>query len=670
MPNNVSCSNHLVDELGYHSQTSIASTTYDHTGIHKGLDSSPFLSPSPSLSPPPSPTVPSLSETPSRSPSLTPESEQQLREELQDQQKQPQQEQPFTLLTHPAIVYASDQLSDSNYTSRFHTVKVFDFDQTLFQSPLPNPALWDPSFIGILTSWNYCASGWWQNPATLELGPAAEASCWKDWWNEDIVAKVRESSADPGCLTVLLTGRNGPSFGLKLVEMSRRKKLDFDIIATKPTTVARLESKIPFKPTLKAPKPLEQYLKVGQEWLDMKMLDHFDVTVVQERMVYLEPQREIDLVFAMVEANNKQVDIEAAGGPYLVTGLGPLPRTRPELKDRHMWDPYEVYIPHPRLRIEVTKIVRYTGVMFSEAVQKILRDNLGSLDQLDSASQWIERPDGLRGQDLSKWVVPDDFHVTLCLGPAPEDYLTALGGLGSTVLIEVVSVGQHEGRIWALQIKEFETASGQDLQDLQIVAPNGQIYTSLDDLRAAYKSKISSPSTSSVSTSNKYMSVDLGHQGHIILKRDKTPHITMAYDRLNGTRAVDSGDIKEWEVLKTPAGELFQKRLVFVGTIAEKILLGMKSRKKSGQQLSAAAKGEVSVANIIKSLMGDKDISGRQLGEMIRNVKEEMERLSVENMTANEERIATIAQEVCDRVESRKASSSVASSRQSSPTPP
>ena len=94
----------------------------------------------------------------------------------------------YSLLTHPAIVFASERLSNSDYVSRFHTVNVFDFDQTLFQSPLPNPALWDPSFIGILTSWAYCGTGWWHNPGTLEMGPEIEASLWDGWWNEAIVS--------------------------------------------------------------------------------------------------------------------------------------------------------------------------------------------------------------------------------------------------------------------------------------------------------------------------------------------------------------------------------------------------------------------------------------------------------------------------------------------------
>ncbi|KAF9974560.1 hypothetical protein BGZ75_000776, partial [Mortierella antarctica] len=638
------------------------------------------------------------------------------------------EELPFSLVTHPAVVYAAGRLGDAAYTSGFHTVNVFDFDQTLFQSPLPNPALWDPSFLGILTSWNYCGTGWWHNPGTLELGPETEATCWKGWWNEDIVEEVKKSSADPGCLTVLLTGRNGPTFGRKLIEMVGRKGLDFDLIATKPTTVALMEPsaakpthKYRAKTTSEPQRPVEKYLKVhtfntkhdflynllfeypairamhlfddrpcqvakfrqaGQEWLDKKLLDRFDITVVQEPLLYMDPQRETELVMAMVEANNQQVDIEASGGPFLVPGVGPAPRTRSELRDRNIWAPYETYVPQRRLKIEVNRLVRYTGVMFSEPAQRIMRERLIALEVATNGlsgsivkDMWIQRPSSLQRQDLSKWVVPDDLHVTLCLGPASPEYSEMIGRLGATVLVEVDAVGEFEERIWALKVKEMVMASP-DNRELQIVAPNGEIYPSVEALQSAYDSSSSNSTTSAVNASALSSStspsidstakaapldvqesdsktlaeqghkdtqevvsvslthVDLGRMGRLLPKKDVTPHITLAYDRLNGTRAMDSAHISQWETPVTPSGVTYPHRLVFVGTIAEKRLLGMKSHKGAG---NAVAKAEISVANIIKSLSGDKDVSGRELGGMIRCVKEEMERLSVENRLANEE---------------------------------
>ncbi|KAF9179636.1 hypothetical protein BGZ51_006773 [Haplosporangium sp. Z 767] len=114
--------------------------------------------------------------------------------------------------------------------------------------------------------------------------------------------------------------------------------------------------------------------------------------------------------------------------------------------------------------------------------------------------------------------------------------------------------------------------------------------------------------------------------------------------------AVDASNIQHWETLDAPAGTPYPYRLIFVGTIAEKFLWGMKSHKAP-----AVKKAEISIANVIKHLVGKKDVTGPELGEMIWCVKMQMERLSVENRLTNEERIATIAQEVCDRVETMKA---------------
>ncbi|KAG0049041.1 hypothetical protein BGZ83_006117 [Gryganskiella cystojenkinii] len=710
----------------------------------------PSSAPSPSVSPSPSSTV-------------------------NDQEPDPE---PFVLVHHPAVVFASDRLSDSAITERFHTVNVFDFDQTLFQSPLPNPALWDPSFIGILTSWNYCGTGWWHNPGTLELGPEIEASCWEGWWNEDIVTQVKESSADPGCLTVLLTGRNGPTFGTKLIQMVTKKGLDFDLIATKPTTVSQMAttptpsptksqltnnnnnntssipqsltpaSISPSKSTL-VRKPTQMYQKVhtfntkhdflynvlfehpkirtmhlwddrpcqvakfrqaGQEWLDKKMLDRFEMTVVQEPMLYMDPKLEKDLVLEMVEANNRQVEIERQAGPYMVPGVGLHPRTRPELRDRAIWDPYETYVPHKRLKIEVHTIVRYTGVMFSELAQDVIRDIfLGSLDPFSSSTTkppnsnhqkpWMERPVKLRGHNLSKWVVPDDLHVTFCTGGSNVEHLEAIGGLGATAFVEVEASGQFEDRIWALKVKEFDVKahldrSGDNVEERPVLflAPNGKLYPTVSSLQEAYSSNTASTSSkpqplrngsrseehqdqeavSTETTAQLLEHVDLTRLGHVVLKKKEiTPHITLVYDRLNGTRAVDSGKITEWESLQRtliptlyssevctkedqPVPSAGSLRLVFVGTIAQKKLLGMKSRSTGVVQ----TKAEVSLGNVIKSVAGEKNTliatSGKELGEIIKAVKEEMERMGVENRLANEERISTIAQEVCDRVVNMK----------------
>ncbi|KAF9168557.1 hypothetical protein DFQ26_005588 [Actinomortierella ambigua] len=655
----------------------------------------------------------------------------------------------YSLLDHPAIVFASERLLDPVYTAGFRSLAVFDFDQTLFQSPLPNPALWDPAFIGVLTTWNYCGTGWWHNPGTLELGPSVEASTWHGWWNEHIVEQVIRSRQDPTCLTILLTGRNGPTFGRKLIQMVEAKGLDFDIIATKPITVAKMEPNMVLKGYSRLPAPRspnashrqgvkhretngtisstrkvkEEYLKVhtfntkhdflfnilfeypsirsmtlwddrpcqiskfrqaGKMWLDQQMLDHFEIHVVQEPLQYLDLQLEYNLVMAMIENNNKQVEIEANGGPYLIPGVGPLPRTRPELEGTGLWDPYETYRPTTREHIDVGKVTRYTGVMFSQPIQSFLAKQGQAFDP--ETERWIERPLSIEDKNLQKWVVPDDMHVTLCMGSANTDYLKQIGGIGATVFVEIVAKGAFNDRIWALKVKEFAvppaylstTASNGttpghptplpapgdgDQDDVVVVAPSGEIF---NGFAAFWKAHYTPPqqrnrrasvdgdrgamlvrrrSTLRVWTVD-VSKVDLERIGHLALYRSEaTPHITMAYDRLNGTRAVESGKITDWEAI---SGE-GKKRIVLVGTVGEKKLIGLKSTKHG--QAAIAPKAEVSIAKVLMAIYPQEALPGPRLGEFIKRVKEQMDKQQVANLAENQAKIEAIAREVCDKNE-------------------
>ncbi|KAF9972764.1 hypothetical protein BGZ73_004042 [Actinomortierella ambigua] len=636
----------------------------------------------------------------------------------------------YSLLDHPAIVFSNDRLLDPVYTAGFRSLAVFDFDQTLFQSPLPNPALWDPAFIGVLTTWNYCGTGWWHNPGTLELGPSVEES----------VEQVIRCRQHPTCLTILLTGRNGPTFGTKLVQMVQAKGLDFDIVATKPITVTKLEpdmvlkgySRLPASQSAKANgnasptrKAREEYLKVhtfnakhdflynvlyefpsirsmklwddrpcqiskfqqaGKAWLDQQMLDHFEIHVVQEPLQYLDHQLEYNLVMNMIEHNNKQVEIEASGGSYLIPGVGPLPRTRPELEGTGLWDPYETYRPTARDRIEVGKVTRYTGIMFSKPIQSFLAKQGQAFNP--EMEQWIERPASIEGKCLRKWVVPDDMHVTLCMGSATTDHLKQIGGTGATVFVEVVAKGAFEERIWALKVKEFEipptylstTASngttpghptplpvpedeGGSEDNVLVVAPSGEIF---DGFAAFWKAHYTAPqprnrrgsvdgdrpttlvrrrSTLRVWTVD-VSKVDLERIGHLVLSRpETTPHITMAYDRLNGTRAVESGKITDWEAITVQG----KKRVVLVGTIGEKKLVGLKSTKHG--QAATVPKAEVSIAKVLMAICPQEALPGPRLGELIKRVKEQMDKQQVANLSENQAKIEAIAREVCDKDE-------------------
>ncbi|KAF8926682.1 hypothetical protein EDD21DRAFT_444904 [Dissophora ornata] len=575
---------------------------------------------------------------------------------------QPAADNPLSspLLSHPTVVYVKDRLRDPTETTQLRTVHAFDFDSTLFRSPLPNPALWDPSFVGRMVSWNTCGSGWWHNPSTLDLGPEAEASAWDGWWNEDLLSDVEKSAKDPTCLTVLLTGRNGPVYSDQLVRMVQAKGLDFDLIAMKPISAVRLETtqkkevyqkihtfsvKHDFLYNVLLDFPsirhmhvwddrigqIIKFQKAGKEWLHREMLDTFEISEVKISLRYMDPEREKKLVLAMVEAHNQQAKIEAKGGSFLVYGVGPMPYTRPELKDCGIWSPYETYVPQKRARMEMVTIPQYTGVMFSKEVQSFLNQYARG-DQ--SGTGLIKTPPSLSGQDLSSWEVPDDLHVTLSLGSAHQEYLETIGGLGATVLVEIEAAGELEGKIWAVKVKGVDSL--EDSDDQTIIAPNGLSYPTFRSLFGTEHNQGGLGSTTHSSI----------RMGRLELRKTGTLHITMAYDRLQGARASTATKIAEWIGVRN---DKETNRVILVGKIGEKRLLGIKPQHLG--HLATVPRAEVSIANIIKQRMSEREIpiSGRQLGMMIKEIQDEMERLSIENKTANTEKIMTLSHAVCDR---------------------
>jgi hypothetical protein len=109
------------------------------------------------------------------------------------------------------------------------TLDVFDFDSTLFLSPLLSSNLWHSSFINSITTENLVGPGWWRDIRSLEVdGP------WDEYWNEDVLQEVRKSCADPTHLTVLLTGRRYHPFHTLIEAILASKGLIFDVIGLRP----------------------------------------------------------------------------------------------------------------------------------------------------------------------------------------------------------------------------------------------------------------------------------------------------------------------------------------------------------------------------------------------------------------------------------------------------
>lgn len=118
-------------------------------------------------------------------------------------------------------------------------IHVYDFDNTLFSSPLPNPQIWSPPTLGVLQAYEVLAhGGWWHDSSILAATgdgiEKEEARGWQGWWNETIVQLVEMSSQSKDTLTVLLTGRGETNFADLVNRICNARHLDFDLVVLKP----------------------------------------------------------------------------------------------------------------------------------------------------------------------------------------------------------------------------------------------------------------------------------------------------------------------------------------------------------------------------------------------------------------------------------------------------
>ncbi|KAI9476199.1 MAG: hypothetical protein EXX96DRAFT_291454 [Benjaminiella poitrasii] len=110
------------------------------------------------------------------------------------------------------------------------TLDIFDFDSTLFLSPLLSPNIWHSSFVNAITTENLLGPGWWRDIRSLQV----KNNNWSKFWNEDIVKEVQKSMTDPNRMTVLLTGRRYHPFHTLMDDILSSKGLHFDLIGLRP----------------------------------------------------------------------------------------------------------------------------------------------------------------------------------------------------------------------------------------------------------------------------------------------------------------------------------------------------------------------------------------------------------------------------------------------------
>ncbi|KAI8879568.1 hypothetical protein K501DRAFT_287311 [Backusella circina FSU 941] len=106
---------------------------------------------------------------------------------------------------------------------------IYDFDSTLFLSPMLSQNIWDPTFINAITTENLMGPGWWRDKRSLSGIPD-----YSTFWNESVVESALTSCHDPNTMTVLLTGRRYYPFHDRMDQILRSRGLQFDLIGLRP----------------------------------------------------------------------------------------------------------------------------------------------------------------------------------------------------------------------------------------------------------------------------------------------------------------------------------------------------------------------------------------------------------------------------------------------------
>ncbi|KAK2593728.1 hypothetical protein QQS21_008546 [Conoideocrella luteorostrata] len=319
---------------------------------------------------------------------------------------------------------------------------VYDFDNTLFKTPLPNPALWNGQTIGLLaTQEAFSNGGWWHDnrilAATGDGLEKEEPRAWAGWWNEKVVDLARLTIKQPDALCVLLTGRSEKSFSELVKKMVAAKGLEFDIVSLKPQvspTNQRFQSTMHFK-QLFLNSLLETYKQAAE------------IRVYEDRPKHTAGFREF-----FEEYNRRQgvtptrgtISAEVIQVAETSTTLDPITEVAEIQQMINLHNNAVTRQPmHLRQnKLQIKKTVFFTSYMINADDSK----KLFKLAQI---------PKEMLGNDLKI----HSNNILICPRPCPANILEKVGGMGSKMLWEVTGTACFENSIWAACVRPVPSTS-------------------------------------------------------------------------------------------------------------------------------------------------------------------------------------------------------------------
>ncbi|KAJ3123906.1 hypothetical protein HK098_001551 [Nowakowskiella sp. JEL0407] len=450
----------------------------------------------------------------------------------------------------------STSATDGKYPQNYPTsLYIFDFDSTLFRSPLPNHELWSSELHGSLIG----DCGWFKERRTLAAPhiPEVPDESWFDVKIKDKVLKLlserkvkkseEEGDDDDGewvsdSIVVLMTGRRLDLFGERIISICKSLKpvpLNFDLFffregydITNPTTYfpATLDFKLAVLSKLLTAIPSITHLELFDD--RARHLDIFDqefTRYVQKSILstykihyvvhdptldkYIPEHLEMELVEELIEKSNQRVinAMQSAerekmkATQELTIGSGSL-EPEPFLEEKECG----AFVEAPKA-IAVRKIKKEEDSLFKKIRRtsaSMFRDLMELVDEvshtviiLDEESRQkllqrfevpkFEMPKIGSRQNLATVEEDGDEHVdsyqygpdtwrvhanqmVISRGKARKYNLDCMGGLGSTVRLRVIAVGENPNKVVAVKVEladEIQIPEEEEIVDSTAATP-------------------------------------------------------------------------------------------------------------------------------------------------------------------------------------------------------
>jgi HAD domain family 1 in Swiss Army Knife RNA repair proteins len=306
----------------------------------------------------------------------------------------------------------------------------------VFNSPLPNPKLWNGHTIGFLqTQETFTNGGWWHDSrilaATGEGVEKEEPRGWEGWWNEQIIQLIKLSMDQKDALSVMLTGRSEEGFSELIKRMLASRGMDVDMVVLKPKAGPnnqRFSSTMGFK-------------QVFLEALIETYKSAEEIRVYEDRIKHVKGFREF-----FMDYNKRQNGIggKPTRGPITAeviqvadgaTLLDPVVETA---EVQRLISDHNLAVSKSRKspRLQIKKTVFYTGYLITNTdTQKLL-----TLAQI---------PPNMPDTEL-KFLANN---VLITPRPCPNSILEKVGGMGNRLLWEVTGTACFENKIWAASVR-------------------------------------------------------------------------------------------------------------------------------------------------------------------------------------------------------------------------